>query len=151
MRQGLRFLTVVGKAALIVTVGWFALAVTLILIGFKPELIPAKGEILVAMALFLPLGAAVWWLFRKLRAHYKRSEARSVAIAFAVFAPVSLLIGLLLGQIFGGYAEMLLENRLLAFGGALVGVTVVITVMSLAPCALALWITRRIERVDKRE
>jgi len=151
MREGLRFLIVVGKAALIVTIGWFALALTLILVGFKPELIPAKGEILVAMALLLPLGVAVWWMFRKLQARYKRNEARSATIAFAVFAPVSLFMGLLLGQIFGGYAEMLLENRLFAFGGALVGITVIITFVSVVPSALALWITRRMERVDKRQ
>jgi hypothetical protein len=89
----------------------------------------------------LPIGAATWWVFRDLQPSFTRREAKVVAIVFALFSPVSLLIAVALAQFPGGYADLLLGPP---FGmlGAFVGVIVLTAFVSFLPSAFALWLSR---------
>jgi site-specific recombinase len=91
----------------------------------------------------VPAALGFWWILRRLRAEYPRRQALGAAIAFAVFSPVPLIIGLVLGPIVRGYIGSFLgtESRLVAFSGALLGIVVMIAVMTFIPTLLALWIT----------
>jgi hypothetical protein len=136
---------VVGKAALMTTLVYFALA--LAVLGSKIVLTHGEEEILGATMAFLPTGIAAWWMFRKLQAHCTRREARAAAIAFAVLAPVSFGIAILLSQTSGGYADLLLGSP---FGlvGAFVGVVVIGTIVNFVLCLLTLRITRQIIKLE---
>ena len=65
-------------------------------------------------------------------------------MAFAIFSPVPLIIGLVLGPIVGGYSGIFLgtESRVVAFSGAALGIVVMIAMMTFVSSLLALWITR---------
>src|SRR5215510_13207603 len=108
MRDVVRMFVVVAQASLIVTLGYFALSLTL------GQRFLTHGASLDAMALVVilvllaPIGVAALWLFRRLRVIYMRDEARSVAIGFALFTPASLTIAILLSQLTGGFAASLL-------------------------------------------
>lgn len=129
--------TVVGKAALIVTTGCFVLVVCV-----KLAVTSSEQLVLGMIMVFLPTGIAAWWMFRKLQIRYTRGEARAVAIAFAVFTPVALVMGFFVAEITGGYAGFL--GRPFGFAGAFAGIVVLTTFLSFVPSVLALWITRRI-------
>jgi Na+/citrate or Na+/malate symporter len=137
MRGAYRLFIVVEKAALIVAVGYFALlALTLYVVGLKGDSMPIKGEILVGLAVFLPIGASVWWIFRKLQTTYPRREARAVSIAFGVFTPISLLVATILGgPILGGYADMLVRSRFSVLVGIFVGTVATTGFLSFLVCA----------------
>ena len=75
--------TLVGKAALITTIG----CVSLLLLGIKIAVTQGEQEILGVTMAFLPAGIAAYWIFQKLQTHYTRREARAVATAFGVFTP----------------------------------------------------------------
>jgi len=138
MHDKLCLFKLVGKASLIVAMGCFALV-----LGAKVAVTPGEQQVLGAIIAFLPGGIAAWWMFRKLRAHYTRRQSRAAAITFAVFTPVALLIGVLVAQIPGGYAEVL--GRPFGLVGAFVGIVVTITLLNFVPTVLALWISRRTE------
>jgi len=140
MRDTMRLFVVVGKAAVIVACGGFALA----LIGVKAAHTPGREEILGVMEAFLPPGIAAWWIFRELRTFYARRDAQVAAITFATFTPFFLLVGLVLSPISGGYAEMFIGLRFFGLVGAFVGITVITTLLSFIACSLVLWIRRRI-------
>jgi hypothetical protein len=136
---------VMGQAALIVTATYFAL----ILVAVVPLVTHVSVGILAtagAVGVLAPICFAVWWIFRKLRASYERREACTAAITFGLFTPVSLGIGLLLGQIVGGYIGVFLrtESRLVAFSGAVMGPIAMIAIMTFVPSLLALWFTHHI-------
>ena len=82
MRDKLWLFIVVGKAALMTTLVYFALA--LAVLGSKIVLTHGEEEILGATMAFLPTGIAAWWIFRKLQARYIRRESRAAATALAV-------------------------------------------------------------------
>ena len=145
MRDKFWLFIVVGKAALMTTLVYFALA--LAVLGSKIVLTHGEEEILGATMAFLPTGIAAWWMFRKLQAHCTRREARAVAIAFAVLAPVSFGIAILLSQISGGYADLLLGSPFFLVG-AFVGVVVIATIVNFVLCLLTLRITRQIVKLE---
>ena len=95
----------------------------------------------IIFTLILPIAAAAWWVFRRLRSDYPYREARAVTFAFAVFAPVSLGVGMLTGQLSGGYAESVLGTRF-ALAGAVAGVIVVSVLGTFIAALLALRVTR---------
>src|ERR1700722_5943970 len=66
MRDTFRLFVIVGKAALIVTAGCFAIAWSSILLGIDTDLKPVRGEILGVLACFIPVGLATAWMLRKL-------------------------------------------------------------------------------------
>jgi hypothetical protein len=142
MRPALRLFLVMGQAALIVTATYFAL----ILIAVWPLVPHASVGVQAAagaVGVLGPICFAAWWIFRRLRVYYERREARTAAITFGLFTPVSLGIGLPLGQVVGGYIGLFLrtESRLVAFSGAVMGIIVMIAIMTFVPSLFALWIT----------
>jgi hypothetical protein len=139
----------VAVASLIATTMDFALAVTLSTILQRPGVPRGVQGVGVAVTVLLPIGVAVWWIFRNLRTHCTRRETLAVAITFGLFAPISLAIGTLLAPIPGGYAAFL--GRPSGLIGAFAAIVVAITLISLVPCSLALWITRRIGRAHQAQ
>jgi hypothetical protein len=150
MRDAFRLFVIVGKATLIVTAGCFALVWTSMLLGFNPDLKPIGGEVLGALACFLPIGVATAWMFRKLRTIYSRREARAVSIAFGLFTPISLGVSLLV-PIPGGYAMALGGPKFLGLIGLVVGTALTTALLSFLVCALVLRVTRLAISVEQSE
>jgi hypothetical protein len=159
MRDTMRLFAVVGQAALLFTAACFLLT----MVSFA-VLLPAStwtaplsrmssvGEaVMLAIVLLVPAGLSRWWIFRKLLTEYSRREARSVANAFALLAPVLLAISLVLSPIVGGYAGVLLgtQSRFVAFASAMAGVAVMVTLMTFALSTFVLWFVRRIIRAER--
>jgi|SRR5579872_6668083 hypothetical protein len=142
MRDAFQLAVIVWKASLIVTAGCFALLLTPMLWGFKPDPKLTVGATLGAVACFLPIGAATVWILRKLRTVYAQREARAVSIAFGLFTPISLLISILV-PIPGGYALAApAVPKFLGLIGYLVGTSVTTALLSFLVCALTLRVTR---------
>jgi hypothetical protein len=150
MRDAFRLSVIVGKAALIVTAGFCALMLGIFSSGFNPQLKSVGVGILVAVAVFLTIGVATGWMFRKLRTVYPRREARAVSTAFGVFTPASLVVSVVLAQIPGGYAEMLAGPHF-ALIGVFVGLVGVTGFLSVLLCALVLRVTQLIISVEQSD
>src|SRR6266851_2799492 len=150
MRNAFRLSVIVGKAALILTSGFCALMLGIFSLGLNPRLKSVGVGILVAVAVFLPIGVATGWMFRKLRTVYPRREARAVSTAFGVFTPISLVVSVVLAQIPGGYAEMLAGPHF-AMIGVFVGLVVVTGFPSFLVCALVLRVTQLIVSVEQSD
>jgi hypothetical protein len=156
-----RLFVVIGQAAFLFTGAYFLLTVVAFLVlvpagarSGPPPRVPSIGEAVTLVAFFVaPAGLGFWWIFRKLRTDYPRRQALNAAIAFAVFTPVPLIVGLVLGPIVGGYTGIFLgtESRLVAFSGAVMGIVVMIALMTFVPSLLGLWITRRVEGPDQSQ
>ena len=148
MANTLRLFLVIAVGSLIATVLYFGLALALAALLQRPSVPRIVQGIGVAATVLLPTCLAASWIFRKLRAHYTRREARAAAMTFGVLTPVPLGISLLLGPIVGGYAGIFLgtQSRLVAFSGAVMGIVLMIASMTFVTSLLALWITRRIGR-----
>jgi hypothetical protein len=153
MRETFRFVTIVGRAAVLLTLGLFVTSLIA-----APHLPPSKinglsGALMAIPVFGIPLGLAAWWMFRKLQSCYSRREARAVSITFAAFAPVPLAIGFVLGTLVGGYTGVILrtQSRSVAFAGTVVGLLVMVAVIALIPSAIALSITRRIIKIEQSE
>ena len=148
MRDKFWLFIVVGKAALMITLGCFGLALGVL--GLKIAVTPGEQQILkatmVLLVLFLPIGISAWWIFRKLQARYTRREARAVATAFGAFTPVSLGIAMVLSEITGGYAAFL--GRPFGLVGAFMGVVVMTAILNFLVCLFTLSMTRRIVKLE---
>ena len=142
MRDTFRLFVIVGKAALIVTAGCFAMAWSSILLGIDTDLKPVRAEILGVLACFIPVGLATAWMLRKLLTVYPKREARAVSIAFALFTPISLVVSLVLAEITGGYAEALAGRPSFGLIGAIVGTMAITALLSFLVCALVFRVTR---------
>ena len=142
MRPTLRLFLVVAEAALLLTAACFAVALT---VG-KPFIAPASSAVgkalVVGLGLVLPIAVASWWTFRRLLRYYSRPEARATAIAFGVFMPVPLAIGLLIGEIVGGYTAKIFGDRF-AFAGAVASLVLIVTLLSFIASAFVIWLVRR--------
>ena len=153
MTPKLRLLTVIGQAALLFTVTCFLLTTLGFLVllppGVRfapPPIDPSFGEVAMLIGFFVaPAALASWWIFRKLRTGYPRRQALGTAGAFAIFSPVPLILGLVIGPLVGGYAGTLVgsESPLVSFSAAVLGIVATVTLMTLAPTLLALWLTRQ--------
>jgi len=152
MHGKLRLFKIIGQAAFLSTIGGFlvtfALFELLVPPGIRfspPPRVPSIGDaIILTASLVVPAALGFWWILRKLRDEYPRRQALGAAVAFAVFSPVALGLGLAVGPIVGGYTGIFLgtESRLVAFAGAVLGIVLVMALMTFVPCLLALWITR---------
>jgi hypothetical protein len=144
MRDKFLLLSLVGRAAFMMTLACFAPVA--VVLGLKIAVTREEQMILGATMILLPTGIAAWWVFRNLRTRCTRAEAWAVATTFAVFAPVSLLIGTILAEITGSYAGYLGPH--LGLLGAFAGIVVVLTLGTFVPSQVALWIAGRIGRRD---
>ncbi len=134
---------VVGQATLMATVGYC----TLVLVGFKLAVTPVGQGVLGVVCALLPAGFAAWWIFRKLQKHYTQRGSRAAAVAFGVVTPLSFAVAILLAQIAGGYAEIVLGGRFI-LPAVFATVAVVTTLLNFAASALVLRFTRHLERVQ---
>jgi|ERR1700722_2359436 len=148
MRDAFRLSVIVGKAAFIVTAGCCALMLGIISLWSDPQDKSVGLVILVAVAVFLPIGAATVWIFRKLQTVYSRREARAVSTAFGVFSPVSLVVSVVLSEITGGYAEMLAGPHGFLIG-VFAGLVVLTGLLSFLVCVLVLRVTQLIISVEQ--
>jgi hypothetical protein len=151
MRDTFRLFVIVGKAVLIAAGGLFALVLTLSRFGFNPDHKSAWAEILVLAACLLPLGVATAWMFRRLRTVYPQREARAVSIAFGVFTPISLGVSMVLAEITGGYADILVRWRFSGAVGAFTGAVVIAAFLSFLLCSLVLRITKLAISVEQSD
>ncbi len=126
MKRSVRLLLLIMRGSAVVTLGCFALVLPL----FKLHLTSIEQGVAGMAIAFVPSGLAGWWTSRTLRSEYPPVAARAAGITFAVLAPVGLGIGLLLGQVIGGFAGALLGNPF-SFLGFLVGIVATIVMMTL--------------------
>lgn len=126
----------IAKAAVLVTIGCFALA-----LAFKFAPRRAEQEILGVAIALVPPCIAGWWLFRMLSRRWRSREAKAVAITFTVLSPVSVLVGTLLAQIPGAVAGFM--GRPVGLLGAFLGIVVAVTICTFLPALAALWIARK--------
>jgi fructose-specific phosphotransferase system IIC component len=151
VRDTFRLFVIVGKASLVADGGFLALVFTLARFGPNPDYISAWAEILILVACFLPLGVATAWMFRKLQTFHTRREARAVTIAFGLFTPISMGVSLVLAEITGGYAQVLVGPMIFGLIGAFVGSVLITALLSSLVCALVLRVTRftfSVEQID---
>src|SRR4051812_33385112 len=95
------FMVVIKASFMAIAAYALLLMMALLFLGWNPKNgPPALG---VAVAALLSIGAAAWWLFRSLQLLYTARQARSVALAFALFTPASLAIAFPLSLIPAGY------------------------------------------------
>jgi hypothetical protein len=144
MQDKVRLLVVVSKAASTAMIGGFALVIAVM--GSKIVHSGVGEKILGLIAAFLPIGTAVWWIFGKLQAFCTRREARAVTVAFAMFSPIWFGGAILLSELTGGYAEVLLGSPF-ALLGVLVGLVGVSSLVSFGMCLFTWSVTRQIIRL----
>ena len=140
MDRRLQLTIVVGKALFLFTLGYFVL--DLLEDGLlRPDVSLHKETAATTVVILVPIFAATWWLFRKLRQIYSHREANAAALTFAVFSPISLLVAAPFATLPGNLAAGLLGP---SFGliGAFGGLVALTGVFILIPMALALWIAR---------
>lgn len=152
MSRTLRLFVVIAQAAFLFTVACFLLTIVLFLLLVPPGVrsgqlppVPTVGEVITLLVVLVgPPALGFWWIFRKLRSEYPRRQALGAALAFAVFSPVPLIIGLAVGPVAGDYVDILLrtESRWVAFSGAVLGIIVMIALTTFITSLFALWITR---------
>lgn len=139
MRDKFWLFIIVGKAVLIFTFGVFVL----VLGSLASKIVLTRGQegLLAAATAVPPIAIAAWWIFRTLQTRCTMREARTVAIAFAAFSPVSSGTSMLLGELAGGSAAQLLGSP---FGliGAYVGIAVMTTLLNFVVCLFTLRVTR---------
>jgi hypothetical protein len=152
MSRTLRLFMIIGQAAILLTGAYLVLTLASILVllppramSLPPPRVPSVGEaIALILDLVAPPALGFWWMFRRLRAEYPRRQALDAAVGFALFAPVALIIGTVLGPLVGGYASVFLgtKSSLVALCSAVAGMVVVVALTTSAVTLLALWLTR---------
>lgn len=151
MRNTFRLFAIVGVASLITTTMYFGVILALLPVLRRPNLPRIVQAVVLAVTLATPIGAAAWWIFKKLRPNYSQRTARAAAIAFGLFTPVSLGVGVLLSTIIGAYAEGLAGYPFFGLAGAFLGIVIVTTLLSFVPCVFTLWITHRGEAAHQAQ
>lgn len=130
-------LSSIAKSVIILVVGWVLLAVLLQYIDFSRE-----SEIIFGLISAIgPLAVADWWLFRICQVYMSRQEARAVATAFAVCAPLALLIAVPIANIPASYAAYL--GRPFGLVGALIATWAIVALFCFLCCSFVLRFMRR--------
>jgi hypothetical protein len=91
--------------------------------------------VVMLMAVVGPDGMAAWWIFRRVQTDHSRNDARRAATGFAVSAPLALAVAYLLGELVGGYAEVVLGRYFVL--PAVAAVIVVLTIF--IPSGVVMW------------
>jgi hypothetical protein len=143
--RNVRYLMVaVGEGAFLLTLAAFALGIAAVLVfgPSRPPATPSPAQVVaLATVILLPVGTGAWWIFRKLRSRWQRREALAVAISFAVFSPLSLVVAIPLAMIPGGYAGYL--GRPFGSIGAFLSIVLMLWLATFLPSAFILWLLRR--------
>lgn len=139
---------VVGEGALLLTVAVFVLGMCAVFL-FGPKF-PTTPSIIrmaaLATVIFVPVGFGAWWIFRRFRSHSPRPEAIAVAVCFAVFSLLSLVVSIPLATISGGYAGY--WGRPFGLISAFVSIVLALWLATFLPSALILWLLRRRRGVE---
>ena len=145
MRDTTRFLSVIGKAAVVVTAAYLPLA-HLADLATRGRFSADGREAIIALVAVLPCSLVAGWVFGGLAASYGRREALAVAIVFGAFAAMSLLPAIFYAQYPGMPADRELGGPL--FWVALfTTVAAAVVVGNFVVCGLTLWIVRRVAAV----
>jgi hypothetical protein len=150
MKDKLRFAILIGMASLIFAAGYFGLDLLVAGLFLGPNVRLHSQTAALLAAILVPMCAATWWIYRKLQQIYSRPEARAAAIAFGVFAPISLLVATPFATIPGGYAASFL-GRPFGLVGAFAGLLAITAVLTFIPPLLALWIVRHFKATRESE
>ena len=140
MQTATKLLNDLAIASLVATTAYFV--PVLMVLAFHLSLTRHGEEMMGVVMAFLPSALAAYLLFRKLRNRYSSRPALWTSIVFLIFAPVSLLVAIVLAPLPGGYADLLLGGPF-ALVGAFLGIVVVITVLTFGPSLFTLWLSRR--------
>ena len=128
----------VAKGSILFTIGCWAVVLALasqgrtIFDGPVSTLVAAIG---LTLAVIVPDALAARWVLRKLLTDRPRNDARRGATAFAVSAPLALGVGYLLGELVGGYAEVIL-GRYFVLPAIM---TFIIILMIFLPSGVVMW------------
>jgi heme/copper-type cytochrome/quinol oxidase subunit 3 len=150
MKRKLRLPTLIGEALLIFAAGYFGLDLLAGGVFLGSDIRRDLPIAAIMTAILVPVCAATWWLFRKLRQTYSRREAGTAAITFGVFSPISLLVATPFATLPGNLAAGLLGS---SFGlvGAFLGLVVMTGALILIPMVLALMVARRFKTTAESE
>jgi hypothetical protein len=136
-----QLLSTVGIATLFVTccaVGLVALSSNII--HASTDL---RQEMISIAAVVLPVSAATWWIFRRLkRSGFSKREARAIAIAYAASGPFWFVLALVPGEISGAVVERFLGGFFI-LPTVFVGAVVTNAILSFSTSAFILWLMRR--------
>ena len=131
MNEHLKLLKAIAAGSLLLVGGCFVVA---LLFGADIGNVDQPSQLEKLLRLFaiaIPAVISGYCIFRMLLPSLTRREARAAAMGFVVLSPVTVGLGMLAGEIGGGYSELLLGSRLALFGAAL-GVYLVTTALSFA-------------------
>jgi len=149
-RDTRHLLLALAGAAIVLTVLWFGLALTVGFLVFglsrPPAVLSIPQAVSLATVVLVPVGAGAWWVFRRLRNRWQRREALAVAISFAVLSPLSLIVAIPVAVIPGGYAEHF--GKPFGLMGAFVSIVLMLWLATSIPSAFILWLLRRPRRVE---
>lgn len=143
MRTMFRLFTTVGTAAVITTGVYFGIVLALLPLLQRPDPSRLTQIIVLPAVVLIPVGVAVWWIFRRLRSSYSPRTARTTAIVFGLFTPVSLGIAFALSLFVGAYAEGIGGYPAFGLAGAIVGIVIMVALLAFVPCSVASCMTRR--------
>jgi len=127
-----RLFVIVAEAAVLLTVvSWILVFASMPFEAYMSR----HATVAAPVVVLVPDGLATWWMFRRIRANYLRSDARRAATAFAVSAPVVLGISHVLGTLIGGYAEVIFGRYFILP----VVAAFVLVMMSFIPSGIVVW------------
>jgi hypothetical protein len=138
-----RLLTIIGTASLITTGIYFGLIFLSLPFLQRPNPPRVVQMIVLPVVVLTPVITAAWWIFKKLRSIYPPRVARTIAVVFGLFTPVSLGVAFPLSLLVGAYSEGLGGYPAFGLIGAIVGIVIMTAILGFVPCAFALWITQR--------
>jgi hypothetical protein len=131
------FVTVAEGAVFFTVASWaFDLVIALVAPRAFEHVSTSYSQIVVmVMAVLVPDGLAAWWIFLQVRTDRSRNDARRAAAAFAASAPLALGVGYLLGELVGGYAEVVFGHYFILPTVA----AIIIALMIFIPNGVVMW------------
>ena len=133
-------LLVDAQAALLITTG--CSVPLLVAMGLRLAFNRTEELVLAIGVVFAVSAGTALWIFRKLRTCYTRHQARAVAKAFILFAPIALAISIPLAVFPGALAERLFGSAFTlvgAFSGVVGMVTLISFGFSMAALKVSQW------------
>lgn len=143
MRNTYRLFVIFAFACVLTTTTYFSLAIVLgrlLIRSGVPSIVQAVGLLVIV---FVPFMTSSRWIAKKLLSNYSHRVARSTAIAYVVFTPLSLIVAVVLSPIIGAYAEGFGKQPFFGLLGAFLGIITLTSILSFSACMLAIWIVHR--------
>jgi hypothetical protein len=131
----------IGKASALAVVGCLTLAMIPPIL--RLTLTHRVEEVLGAMV-FLPAGAAAYWLFRSLQNRVGKREAKRIAAVFGVSTPFSIAVSLFVATLAGGLVGYL--GSPFALLAAVVSVFLLTAILNTGSCLFMRSLDQRTRR-----